>query len=253
MKVIKNNREDNKLYQQTLDKFIPELIVERSKNRKKILEVCHAAKFITFFDNQLSIEKLQEKPDFILVDQSHNMIGLELQRIIDPNSKEREGFFENICLAIECEMESDPQIPNFLVNCDINPDFNYKVNQKKNISFMIRTVVEKFVLENNFVDNPLVERISKMPHTHKNICPNFGAWMQKSITPDILKKAILKKEKLVKSYRSSGINKQWLLLVIGGIGESSYDFRDKFEVKVNTSFDKIFLLEDFNSILYQLK
>ena len=253
MKIIKNNRADNNLYQQTMDTFIPELIVERLKNRNKILEVCHAAKFITFFDNKLVIEKLQEKPDFILVDQSNNRLGLELQRIIDPNSKEREGFFENICLAIECEMESDPQIPNFLVNCDINPEFKYTLNQKNNISFIIRTIVEKFVLENKFVENPVVERISKMPHTQKNICPNFGAWMQKSITPEILKKAILKKEKLVNSYRSSGIHEQWLLLVIGGLGESSYDFREKFEVKVNTSFDKIFLLEDFNSILYQIK
>ena len=52
---------------------------------------------------------------------------------------------------------------------------------------------------------------------------------QKEITEEIIKEAINKKEAKIESYISKTNLPQWLLLVIGGVGESSYLFENKFD------------------------
>lgn len=46
---------------------------------------------------------------------------------------------------------------------------------------------------------------------------------------------------------------QWLLIVLGGIGESSYVLESDFDLTVETKFDKVFILEDFRTNLYEIK
>ena len=62
-----------------------------------------------------------------------------------------------------------------------------------------------------------------------------------------------KKERKIAAYKASGIEKQWLLIVIGSAGESSYEVEGKIEIELKTDFDKVFILEDFKSKLYELK
>lgn len=95
--LLPNNKYSNvDNYSALIDDFLNDLKVDPYKNYKKILEVCHVGKFLMFLKNQYQIEKLNEEPDFIIVSKSRR-IGLEHLILIDPTSKEKEGFFGNLC------------------------------------------------------------------------------------------------------------------------------------------------------------
>lgn len=248
-KMLNNNRSISKNYE-----LLGELINEHlnlNTDKQKTLEICHAGKFLMFFDN-LKIHKVTEKPDFILIN-GNEKIGLEHQIIVETKSKEKEGFFENIFSQAEIELKDDKKLPNFLASCYIKPYINFKLNEKKYLIKIIKKVIEEYVLYENFIENPIIESISIQPHSQKNIYANMGAWWQKNITLEVLENSIKKKETKISSYKETGINIQWLLLVIGGSGDSSFEMDKDLKLEMKTKFDKIFVLEDLRNMLYELK
>ncbi|NOX87008.1 MAG: hypothetical protein GXO86_13785, partial [Chlorobi bacterium] len=200
----------------------------------------------------ITIDRFSEKPDFIL-EKDSEIIGLEHQIVVDRKSKEREGFFENIFNLAEHKLKTDNSLPNFLANCNIKPYVNFRIKEKQDLVSTIVTVIKTYVITNKLIENPIIERISIMPHSGINISGNLGAWWQKNITNDILITAINKKERLISEYKKNCGNKQWLLIVIGGTGESSYVMDKNIKLDVKSEFDRIFLLEDFYNNLYELK
>lgn len=255
MKFLQNYKsvvENQKSLGELIDFHLELLLQDKSKNKQKILEVCHAGKFLMLLGYNLIIDKLSEKPDFILSD-GNEKIGLEHQILLEAEIKEKEGFFENIFKLAGNELDSDPEVPNFLANCFLHSDLNYKLNQKAYMISQIKTVVKEYVLNDILIENPIIERISKMPHSRKYISPNLGGWWQRKITAETIKDSILKKERKITTYKSCGIDKQWLLIVIGGLGESSFEIDENLKIEITSEFDKIFLMEDFNSKLYELK
>lgn len=235
-----------------INSHLEPLLLDRRKNKQKILELCHVGKFLMFFENGIRIEKLSEKPDFIL-EGNHGRIGLEHQIVIEPKSKEKEGFFENIFSVAELEIQSDPELPNFLANCFLHPHLNFKLSQKDNLIAMVKEIVKDYVLNDNFTENPLIDRISKMPHSQKSINANLGAWWWKDITPELIKLAIRKKDRKISNYKENDVDSQWLLMVIGGVGDSSYNMDTSLEIDIETPFDKVFILEDFSTKLFEIK
>ncbi len=249
---IKSINENYKLLGEIINPFITELSKDRLKNQQKILETCHLGKFLIFFNGNLNISELSEKPDFIITD-GQCKIGLEHQIVVNFGPKKREGFFKNIFEKAEEHLKTDNSIPNFLANCYIKPYANFKINQKVELIETVRIVIKEFVLNDKLLDNPIIDRISKSPHSQKSINANLGGWWRQDIAPEIVEKAIKRKEKKLVTYRREGILKQWLLLVIGSNGESSYDMNENFELELETNFDKVYILEDFSNNLYELK
>ena len=92
-----------------------------------------------------------------------------------------------------------------------------------------------------------------MPHSRISISGNLGSWWQKNLTIETLTKAIQKKEKLISKYKENIDKKQWLLIVIGSNGDSSFLIDRNIEYKVESKFDKVFILEDFNNRLFEIK
>ncbi|MCK4406667.1 MAG: hypothetical protein KAT33_02790 [Bacteroidales bacterium] len=235
-----------------VDDVLSELKDDSYKNRKKILEVCHVGKLLMFFENNLKIEKLREEPDFIITDKQ-SRIGLEHQIVVDQQSKEKEGFVGNLFLLAEKELKKDKDLPNFLANIYIHPYFSGKVNDKKWLVNEICRIVKHYILKKELIENEIIEGISSMKHSQINLSANLGGWWQKEISEEIIQKAVIKKEKKIEAYISNTNLPQWLLLVIDSIGESSYRFENNFEPKIETKFEKVFLLEDFCNNLYELK
>ena len=248
-KVLKNIKSVSESYD-LLEKLIGKHL-ESHTDKQKTLEICHTGKFLLFFEN-INISQVSEKPDFILFDGKEE-IGLEHQIIVEPKSKEGEGFFENIFTQVEKELQQDNELPNFLADCYIEYYATYKLNEKEKLIEIVKTVIKEYVLNDNFIQNPIIERISLQPHSQKNIHANMGAWWQKNIPKETLENAINKKNTKVSSYRESGIQKQWLLLVIGSSGDSSFEMDKDLKLEIETKFDKIFVLEDLRNILYELK
>ena len=255
MKIIENNKsisENKKLFDNLIDSHLKILMPEKEKNSQKILELCHVGKFLMFFNNKIKIDKLYEKPDFIL-NGEFGEIGLEHQILIDNKPKEREGFFENIFSAAESELKKDSELPNFLVSCYLIPYVNFKINEKDNIIKIIVRVVKEYILTKKLIENPIIENISMTDHSEKSLNVNLGGWWVKDVTEELIIKAVRKKEKKLSSYRENSGKTQWLIIVIGSTGESSYNLYNPFEMNLETEFNKVFILEDFNNKLYELK
>ena len=222
------------------------------KNIKKITEISHVGKFLTILDENIEIHKVSEKPDFILK-YGTELIGLEHQVIVNEQEKEREGFFGNIFNKAETLLQQDPELPDFLANCTLKPGIKYKLSQKDEFIEIIVRVVKTYIKTRQIIDNPLIENILSMKHSTKVLIPNFGAWLRVNITKELIEKAISKKEELIEAYKLNEADKQWLLIVIGSHGQSSYDMDRDLSLSLNTKFDKVFILEDFNAEIFELK
>ena len=173
--------------------------------------------------------------------------------IIDTKSKEKEGFFENICQLAEKELRKDKNLPNFLANIYIQPYFNGKINDKQNLINEICRLVKLQVQTGEIPENDLIDSIITMNHSQISLCSNMGAWWQKEINEEIIIDAIKKKEEKIENYMKNLMAPQWLLIVIGGVGESSYRMGDNFIMTIETKFDKVFVLEDFYTNLFEIK
>ncbi len=224
----------------------------KKDDKQKILEICQIGKLLGTFFNEFEIVNVTEKPDFI-ISNGNKKIGVEHELILDPKYKAEEGFYENICEKVEMNLKNDSSLPNFLVNLYLKDNLTFKIKDKNNLIEKFTELVKEFVLTGKLIPNELVKNAYKMKHSQKNVNVNFGAYMQQHITKDLILEYIAKKEKKCSSYRQNTELPQWLVLVIGGTGQSSFEVNDLFSIEIISDFDKIFLYEDFDNNLYELK
>lgn len=239
---------------QVFERYTNTLYKQLEGNRQKQIELCHVGKFLMLLGGEVSIVEATEQPDFILKSQNSE-IGLEHQIIVDNKEKRQEGQFETIISAIEKELQNEPDLPNFLANIHIVPNVTYKLHEKKNIVLLLKNIVIEYLKTGKLKENDYIEHISiQQPHSFKTLSI-VSAWWQNYITQDILQQAIEKKEAKLDCYQKSHPIPMWLLLVIGGIGGSSYviENHNTIEKIPNSKFSRIYLLEDIYSNLYQLK
>jgi len=93
MKIISNHKsitENLKTLGDHINRFVDLLKRDPLKNQQKIVEVCHAGKFLMIL-GEGTIECLAERPDFI-ININGIQVGLEHQVVINANHKETEGF-----------------------------------------------------------------------------------------------------------------------------------------------------------------
>jgi len=250
MKILESNHKDRLV--SIINPYIEALESDYNKNQKKIIELCHLGKFLLFLEPDITIEKLFEEPDFIL-NYNDKIIGLEHEIIIDDKRKKIEGFYENISQKVETKLRKDHRLPNFLANCYFNEKIQHSITQKNYLIDYLYEIITEFILTGSLKENEIIEDILLLPHSHKTLAPNFGYWVQKYLTKEHILKAIHKKEKKLNNYRTNCGNKQWLLLVVGGLGGCSYEMDESLEFKIESEFEHIYILEDFNNRLFQLK
>lgn len=167
-------------------------------DKQKILELCQIGKLLATYFNDFEIIKVTEKPDFI-ISNGHSKFGLEHELILDTKAKSLEGFYENICEKVSVNLENDSSIPNVLVNLFLKDNLSFKVNDKKHLIIQLTEIVKQFILTGEIIDNAIVRKAHKMKHTRKSVNPNFGAYIQKSITKDLILEHILKKKRKFQS------------------------------------------------------
>lgn len=221
---------------------------------QKQVEICQLGKLLAAYFPDFWIEEVREQPDFIISD-GNKRVALEHQSILDIETKRTHGFFENLFHIAERDLQMDDSLPNFLVNCYLDKkNLSFKNSDKNRLIEIIKSTVTEFVLYGNVQENELIKRAIKMPHSQKNLCVNFGAYMVKDLDKETLTEFIDKKEKKLSSYKQNTDLKQWLLLVVSGVGEYSFDV-DKpiLGLDIDSGFDKIYLMLDFENILYELK
>lgn len=239
--------------EKTIRKHLNGLDSYNQSDYQKQLEICQLGKLLVTYFPEFSIEEVREKPDFIISD-GKKRIAIEHQTILDPATKSYQGFYENIFHIAERDLRNESSLPNFLANCYLKDNLSFKNSDKKMLIQLIKDIVTEYVLNDTLVENSLISEIFKMPHSKKNLNANFGAFMVTDLDAETLVDFIIKKEDKVKSYKQNTGLEQWLLLVTGGASEYSFDIEKPIEnLDINSGFDKIYLMADFDNELYEIK
>lgn len=228
---------------------------EKTYNQKT-LEICHTGKFLMLLNNSLIIEQVNEHPDFIIKNNMNERFGLEHEIMVDSSSKKTEGTLDDLVKSSEKTFKQKHPEKKILANIFVNPSFVFSKKDKSVIITRLVKMIEDYVFKDLFVENELVRRISWMEHSCLHFSCNLGAWWQKSLLKDHLLYSIRRKENNIDRYISTtGLDKQWLLIVIGSLGESSYEVDPKvdYNLELTSRFDKIFLMEDFRAKIYEIK
>jgi hypothetical protein len=225
----------------------------KKADKQKQLELCQIGKFLATFFPSYDIKQVREEPDFIITN-GKTEFGLEHEVITNTAIRKQHGFYENIFHLAERDIQSTTELPNFLANCYLKSNLNFKTKDKSELIQIVKEVVSCSILKNEIPENPIIDRIVQMPHSKKNLTVNFGAHMVQNLSANIVYDFIKKKEDKIKKYSSNTGLDQWLILLAGGGNEYSYNVIEglNFE-KLDTQFQKVFLLADFDNKLYQIK
>jgi len=121
-------------------KFFPTI-----SSRKKRNEIFQTAKFLMLYNQELRISEVREGPDFI-IEAGKGYIGLEHQQILHEESKEIEGFFDNICSKVEEKFSQESSIPPFLANVYFHPNQKPKINQKSELVDFLYQYISKYMI-----------------------------------------------------------------------------------------------------------
>lgn len=240
---------------------------------KKKIELWHVGLFVSLLNNEAEILIHDDVPDFI-VSYKGRKIGLEHQRIlVEPSIGFSNSFKTLVSMAANVFRIKYPNI-NFLAAVYwSSEDFKFKKADHNKIANDIADYIYEvyvnigvwnaeigssiFDLYEQFNSNKpnYIERVSLTPHDRLDFDYNPGGYVISDINENILENEILRKEELVNSYREKSLlEEQWLLLVLATCSPDSYHYpKSGFQMNLISSFDKIFVLEDFDRKIYELK
>jgi hypothetical protein len=209
---------------------------------------------LILLNDNYSIIEVRENPDFIISD-SFLKIGIEHEIIIDPEYKKQEGSIKQIFKQAEKAFAIKYPGKDFLINIFTKENFPvFRKNQASSIIENLNILIANYLEHGILLENNFIEEIFYMPHDRLDFEPNMGAWVQSTLSETILNEAIEKKEKRLQTYiKNTGINEQWLVMVIGSMGKSSFQMNDKIKTGIDSGFSRIYLMEDFNAKVNRLK
>lgn len=239
-------------------------------SKKQSTELWHVGKFLSLLGDSAEIILQDDRPDFIISYEGRR-IGLEHQRIIKPTIADSKAI-ENIISESATTFKAKYPDVNFLAAIYWgNPNFRFT----KNDSDKIKTEIAEYVYEvysrigiydgnsniaiyeetNASVTKPdYIDEVHLTPYSDLEFYYNPGGYVISNINQQTLQSEISKKETLVNSYKeNSKVNEQWLLLVLSTTSPHSFHFPRDENFVTNTSFDKVFVLEDFDNKIYEIK
>jgi len=238
--------------------------LEKCKNRKQLLEIIHVSKLIYCLKKEITILRKSESPDFIVIHKGE-MVGLELEQIKNNKFASRMGDLNAI--TKRAQELFNIKYPDFvfqrtkrfgLLSIRAAIEFNYPLkftkNCKEGLADNLADLVYINAMLNKEIGNHFVKRIDIHGHSFNRFIHSPNINKTKSLDKDIIQKFISKKEAKYNDYRrKSSLDKQWLLLIAGGVNPDSYDVYDVENLKFDTVFDEVYLLDYFNSKVYSLK
>lgn len=228
---------------------------------KENLEICQVGKFLILLDEGITIKAKSESPDFIL-EKENRIFGLEHETIRNMETVPNIGSIRNLVKTTEDYfIETYPNcltpFKNKHPNCSkmivdirfVDDLFSFKKNEVKSLSIKIAKYIASIIKGNETEKPKFISRVSIHPHTRVDFIVgtdiNKTETLQHDTLEIFLKKKEIKREK-------SGIKEQWLLLVAGSLNRDSYEIEKGFK-NIKSSFDRVYLLDDFNGRYFKLK
>ncbi|MDR0938118.1 MAG: hypothetical protein LBN29_02015 [Mediterranea sp.] len=246
--------------------------------QKVMLEICHAAKFLSLYPVDYDVLK-SEAPDFILTNREGQRIGLELCRLVN-DRQDTIGFYQGIFRNIEKELPNY-NVPKSFIEITLNlktllgevnkweqrmhikavkPCLTQEDRKQLQSSFMnmiLRKIEGNNSLEDEYISflfngRSVVEDIRVRIHSTMSLVTNFGAY-PKLLTEEAIRNMIAKKNQKVISYKKSSCREIWLLIITGNVGSESYRLDDLGNISIDSAFDRMFILADFCSRIYEMR
>lgn len=238
-----------------IEKHLPDKNIRDYK--KKCIELSHVGKFIYSLNDDYVIEKHNDIPDFV-ISYKDEIFGLEHEIVYLNELKEDDGRIRDLFDFVEKKFQKEYPDIRFLANIYYNPCI-LKVKKTNNTELIIELVniIYHFYNNNELKENLFINQITTSKHNSLSFAPNPGGHYVADIQMTTILRAIKKKEPKIESYRiNSGLQEQWLLLVIGTGGPCGYDLsgEENFSNLIEKSvFSRIYLLHDFDIKVFRLK
>lgn len=220
---------------------------------KKQSELSHLAKFILSYDKTISILRLHESPDFIIFYQNKN-IGVEVRQLLTKRAESIRYIQKLFDDAAKAYKQQFPQ-EKVHVNFHLAEGFNYKKREK---GALINFIVDYVHNELNKISSPVppfIKSYDLQPYSDVSFSYNDGAYSAETLLDEVVLESIEDKEAKIEDYiAASGTEKQWLLLVNKEAGSNSFDTEDfDGNLGIETKFEHIFLLKDFDMQFVEIK
>lgn len=219
----------------------------------------------------------QEKPDFIIENEKNEQFGVEVVRILDQKTKQKEELINKIIYKLKDELYKEFPIKYF-ISFSIDKLYDYTFSELKKqllydelkkevIDFHNTKEPEEFKSDDEYLKyfEKLDAKIKYSNYKYIKVLykdkldlkfpvistPN--SWWSISLPYEILKNTILDKEKKIENYKNNtNIKTQWLLIVLDDGAQSTYSTYNqtsKLCLDFNSEFNEIFLLEQ-NELKY---
>lgn len=253
---LKKLIEQAKKERQGLGQIIYPILDNFDLDKKEILEVCQIGKFAYKIDSEIRIvDKPQPpNPDFI-IEFSNKSIGLEHTRIL---KKDAQRYFKVRTLLEYAEQIFKRKYPNINVHAIIsiqNDEWNYSQKDKPKLAEQIADYVQWTRLELEF---ELPEKIAKLRTTdHSQVSFSYKEkkWQAEYLTRERLRTEIKKKETKISGYKTSEkqLAELWLVLLVGSLSSASYRLNESENYQMDSKFDRVYLMADFDAKILRIK
>lgn len=219
---------------------------------KEIMELCQIGKFLYNINSNIRIlEKPQPpNPDFI-IDIMGKEVGLEHTRLtIDDAEKKRKYFSVVDLIEYDAAKEFKKRYPNELrlVNFFLKNDaLEIRKHEKELLVDIVCNYVND-VLNGKCENKPnFVEDIEIMKHDKLSFNFIENSLEGSHLSFEHFREVVKKKETKLNIYKEkSMIDEYWLVLVGGSLNSVSLKIDDNINYKMESTFDKVFLVSDFN-------
>jgi len=232
--------------------------LNKKEQKKRILELCHLASFAMGLKNRDVIKDVNEidlvdlsvEPDFI-ISFKNQRLGLEVRRVV--NDKAREiGEKRAILNSAERTFEQKYPERKVLVNLSFKDSFDARTKSAEIIKNQIADFVYSQITDGQVEKPEFVSRARCVAHSHLTFNLSGAYWVG-NLNEEI-KQGIRDKDKKINNYKTKmNLEKVWLLLVVSGASpDSCFSDFDETSFVDDSSFDSVFLLNDFEKIVYFL-
>lgn len=226
-------------------------------NDQEKFEVCQFLKFITTkFDSRIRfIAKPQPPaPDFIIRHENEK-IGLEHTRILT-DSKDYDQIKTLLEKARQLFEEEYPGTNVCAIFSIENNEWNYKTSEKKTLAAQIAKIVHCKLQKENVEYLNKISSIEIQPHDKVTFSFDGDIDLRSQyLSKSKLDQAVKKKEEKIKSYMENEyqLSKIWLLLIVNSLSSNSYKIDPTIDYSLNSKFDRVYLMSDFEAQVIRVK
>lgn len=239
-----------------LGKVIYPILDRFELNKQEILEVCQIGKFVCKIDSEIRIEDKPKppNPDFIISYQK-NLIGLEHTQILTYDAGR---FFKIKTLLDYAEQIFEKKYPNINVHATVsiqNDQWDYRQKDKPKLAGEIADLVQWSRLDLVYELPEKITKIKTTKHSQVTFTYKEVNWQAENLTRERLREEILKKERKISGYQKSEkeLKELWLVLLIGSLSSVSYELDESENYRMESKYDRVYLLSDFEAKILRIK